>query len=86
MHSYYTFMALDLARDRAREADQRRLLTIDRASNQSDRSIRKSAASAFAAFSRASGRLARRLDDNVAVSSALIGRSTAGCNCADAHS
>ncbi|HEX5015743.1 MAG TPA: hypothetical protein VFV72_16485 [Candidatus Limnocylindrales bacterium] len=83
MHSYYTFIALDIARDRAREAEQRRLLSVDEASNGSDRSIRRSAASAFAAFSRASGRIARRLDDNVAVSSALLGRSTAGCNCAD---
>ena len=84
MHSYYTFIALDLARDRAREADQRRLLTIDNATNGSDRSFRRSAASAFAAFSRASGRIARRLDDNVTVSSALLGRSTAaGVDCAD---
>ena len=84
MHSYYTFIALDIARDRAREAEQRRLLSIDSASSRSDRSIRRSAAAAIAAFSRASGRIARRLDDNVTVSSALLGRSTAaGVDCTD---
>jgi hypothetical protein len=67
VHSYYTFIALDLARDRAREAEQRRLLTIDEASNGSDRSIRRSVAAAFAALSRGSGRVARRLDSDVAV-------------------
>jgi hypothetical protein len=67
VHSYYTFIALDLARDRAREAEKRRLLTIDEASNGSDRSIRRSVAAGFAALSRASGRVARRLDSDVAV-------------------
>jgi len=68
MQSYYTLIALDLARERVREAEQRRLLTIDAAANGSDRSIRRSAAGALAAFSRASGRIARRLDADVTVS------------------
>jgi hypothetical protein len=68
MQSYYTLIALDLARERVREAEQRRLLAIDAAENRSDRSIRRSAAGALAAFSRASGRIARRLDSDVTVS------------------
>ena len=87
MHSYYTLIALDLARERVREAEQRRLLTIDAAATGSDRSIRRSAAGALAAFSRASGRIARQLDDNVVVSSALLGRSTGtGGECAESRS
>jgi hypothetical protein len=66
VHSYYTFIALDLARDRAREAEQRRLLQVDDLPA-SDRSLRRSAAAALAAFSRASGRIARRLDANATV-------------------
>ncbi len=70
MHSYYTFIALDLARERAQEAEQRRLLAVDAWSDESEsngRSLRRSAAAALAAFSRASGRIARRLDENAPV-------------------
>jgi hypothetical protein len=68
MQSYYTFIALDIAQQRAREAAQHRLLEVARASDpESDRSLRRSAAAALAAFSRASGRIARRLDEDVLV-------------------
>ncbi|HET9346784.1 MAG TPA: hypothetical protein VFO05_13910 [Candidatus Limnocylindrales bacterium] len=66
MNSYYTFIALDLARQRAEQADMHRLLAGDDW-ERSDRSIRRSAAAAIAAVSRASGRIARRLDENVVV-------------------
>ena len=66
MQSYYTFLALDIARQRAHEAEQERLVQLARASDEeSERSIRHSAAVVIAALSRASGRLARRLDDRV---------------------
>lgn len=67
MQSYYTFIALDLARERAEEADRRRLLTADDWAERPDRSVRRTAAAAIAALSRASGRIARRLDENAAV-------------------
>jgi hypothetical protein len=63
VHSFYTFIALDLARERAREAEQHRLLAVD-PEDAPDRSIRRSAAAAIAAVSRASGRIARRLDEH----------------------
>jgi hypothetical protein len=63
VHSFYTFIALDVARERAREAEQHRLLAVDPA-DLPDRSIRRSAAAAIAAVSRASGRIARRLDEH----------------------
>jgi hypothetical protein len=66
VQSYYTFIALDIAQQRVREAEQHRLLDIARASEpESDRSLRHSAAIVVAALSRASGRIARRLDENV---------------------
>jgi hypothetical protein len=66
VQSYYTFIALDIARQRAHEAEQERLVHLARASDQeSARSIRHSAAVVVAALSRASGRLARRLDERV---------------------
>lgn len=68
VQSYYTFIALDIANERVREAEQRRLLARDKfATERSDRSLRRSAAAALAAFSRASGRVARRLDRDAAV-------------------
>jgi hypothetical protein len=78
VQSYYTFIALDIANQRSREIEQRHLLDIARASDpESGRSIRRSAASLVARVSRASGRLARRLDENANVADALIGRSMA---------
>jgi len=67
MQSYYTLIALDLARERSQEADRRRLLAIDEWSSGADRSLRRTAAAAIAAVSRASGRIARRLDENAPI-------------------
>jgi len=67
MQSYYTLVALDLARERSQEADHRRLLAVDEWSSRKDRSIRRTAAAAIAAVSRASGRIARRLDENAPI-------------------
>jgi len=88
VQSYYTIIALDVARERSREAERRHLLDVARASDPAQqRSIRRSAGAFVASVSRASGRLARRLDDNADVSGALIGRSMAApCNCADGRS
>ena len=66
MQSYYTYIAMDLANQRVREAEQRRLLYLARETDpRPDRSIRHAAAVAVAAVSRLSGRLARRIDDRV---------------------
>jgi hypothetical protein len=67
MQSYYTLIALDLARERSQEADRRRLLATDEWDSGTDRSIRRAAAAAIAAVSRASGRIARRLDENAPI-------------------
>jgi hypothetical protein len=67
MQSYYTFIALDLARERAQAADRHRLLVGDDWAERPQRSVRRAAAAAIAALSRASGRIARRLDENVPV-------------------
>ena len=67
MQSYYTLIALDLARERSREADHRRLLATDEWNSRTDHSIRRTAAAAIAAVSRASGRIARRLDENAPI-------------------
>ena len=67
MQSYYTLIALDLARERSQEADRRRLLAVDEWNSGTDRSIRRTAAAAIAAVSRASGRIARRLDENAPI-------------------
>jgi len=82
VQSYYTFIALDLANERSRETQRRRLLDIARASDpEQQRSIRRSTAAFVASLSRASGRLARRLDENANIGEALIGRSVAdGCS------
>ena len=83
MQSYYTFIALDIANQRARELEQRHLIDIARASDpESHRSLRGSAAALAAAVSRASGRFARRLDEDANVGGALLGRSMAApCDC-----
>ena len=67
MQSYYTFIALDLAQERVREADRRRLLAQDDWAERPDRSVRHVVAAVMAALSRASGRIARRLDENIPV-------------------
>ena len=67
MQSYYTLIALDLARERAAEADRHRLVAGDYLAERPERSVRHAAAAAMAALSRASGRIARRLDENVPV-------------------
>ena len=64
MHSYYTFIALDLARDRAREADQWRLAAAAREGRES--STRRSLAVLLAGLSRLSASAVRRLDECVA--------------------
>jgi hypothetical protein len=83
VQSYYTLIALDIASERAREAERRHLYDVDRANEpETGRSPRRGLASVVAAVSRGSGRLARRLDENVNVTGALIGRSIAsndGC-------
>ena len=66
MQSYYTFIALDLARERAEQAERHRLVH-DAWAVRPERSLRRSAAAAIAAVSRASGRIAQRLDENVVV-------------------
>jgi hypothetical protein len=68
VQSYYTFIALDIARQRAHEAEQERLVQGARGFERGPgRPIRHSAAVLVAALSRASGRIARKLDENVAV-------------------
>ena len=64
MHSYYTFIALDLARDRAREASQWRLADAARTAN--DGSLRRTVALALAGLGRLVAGAVRRLDDCVA--------------------
>ena len=67
MQTYWTFIALDIANERAREADRHRLAAIARRARPGrDRSIRHVAAVAAAGVSRASAALVRRLDDCVA--------------------
>ena len=68
MHSYYTFIALDIARRRAHEAEQERLVHLAKATDDETRgSFRRSAAALVAAVSRASERLARVIDENVII-------------------
>jgi hypothetical protein len=78
VHSYYTFIALDLARERSEQAERYRLLVDDDWTERPERSIRRSVAGAVGAVGRAVDRLARRIDQNVTdalVSSGLLGRS-----------
>jgi homoserine kinase len=68
MQSYYTFIALDIARQRAHEAEQERLVQLTRDSDdETGRGLRHSAAALVAAVSRASERLARAIDENVII-------------------
>jgi hypothetical protein len=67
MQTYWTFIALDIAKDRAREADRHRLAALARsAAPARDRSLRHGAAVLAAAVSRFSAGVVRRLDDCVA--------------------
>jgi hypothetical protein len=64
---YQAFVALELAEERRREADQDRLAALARAGRpQTERSIRRSTAVALASISSAAASLVRRLDQCVA--------------------
>lgn len=65
MQSYWTYIALDIAAERTREADRHRLAALARRDGP-DRSIRHGVAIAAATISRLSAALARRLDACVA--------------------
>ena len=67
MNQLYTIIALDLARDRVREADMERQASAARA-GRTDRSglIRRSLATGLALVSRGSTAAVRRLDRRVA--------------------
>ena len=65
MQSIYTFIALDLARERAEEARQQRRLALARSSTgatQRPSALRRGMAHTLAAVSRGSASIARRLD------------------------
>lgn len=67
MMLYQALVALELAEQRRREADQDRLAALARAGRpQNDRSIRRSTAVALASVSSAAASLVRRLDQCVA--------------------
>ncbi len=67
MWTYQAYVALQLAQDRVREADQHRLAALARAGRPaSSRSIRRSIAVALASISSAAASAARRLDKCVA--------------------
>ena len=83
MQSYYTLIALDIANERTREAERRHRYDADGGLVQTSGhgpSPRRGLAALVATVSRGSGRLARRLDENVNVTGALIGRSIASCD------
>ena len=63
MNHLYTFLALDLAHDRAREAaESRRASTLTSRSGRPN-AIRRSLATSLAVVSRSAASAARRLDD-----------------------
>ncbi len=67
MWTYQAYVALNLAQDRVREADNDRLAALARANRPvRQRSIRRSAAVAFASISSATASVVRRLDECVA--------------------
>jgi hypothetical protein len=64
---YEAFVALELAEERRREADQDRLAALARAGRtKKERSIRRSTAVVFASVSAVAASLVRRLDQCVA--------------------
>ena len=67
MNSFYTFLALDLANERSREADQWRLAALAREGQpERESSARRTVAVVHAAFSRVSASAVRKLDACVA--------------------
>jgi hypothetical protein len=67
MWTYQAYVALKLADERVREADQQRLANLARAGRPaSQRSIRRSIAVGFASISSVAASAARRLDECVA--------------------
>jgi hypothetical protein len=66
MNSYYTFLALDMANERARDAARRRrFLVTDELPAQNAGLARRSLARFAAALSRQSASVARRLDESI---------------------
>jgi hypothetical protein len=63
MNHLYTFLALDLARDRAREAAEARQASTLTARRERPNALRRGLATSLAAVSRTSASVARRLDD-----------------------
>jgi hypothetical protein len=67
MWTYQAYVALQVAQERTREADQHRLAALARAGRPaSTRSIRRSTAVALASISSAAASAVRRLDECVA--------------------
>ena len=67
MNHLYTLVALDIARDRTREADLSRRAALARAGQpQRPGVVRRGLASGFALVSRGSAATVRRLDDRAA--------------------
>ena len=67
MNSYLTYLALDLANERAREADRYRLAALARSNRVAGPGpARRFAAHAFAWLSRSTAAVVRRLDDCIA--------------------
>jgi hypothetical protein len=63
MNHLYTFLALDLARDRAREAAESRRASTLASGPTRPNAIRRSLATSLAVVSRSAASAARRLDD-----------------------
>lgn len=63
MNHLYTFLALDLARDRAREAAEARRATQLPADQERPNALRRGLATSLAVVSRSAASAARRLDD-----------------------
>jgi hypothetical protein len=68
MNGYYTLLALELSKDRTREADERnrRLLDADGLRSYGPGITRRALARAAASVSRGSAAIARRLDESIA--------------------
>lgn len=67
MNHYFTMVALDIARDRTREADMSRRAALARAGQESRPGIiRRGLANGFALVSRGSAATVRRLDEHAA--------------------
>jgi hypothetical protein len=64
--NHWTLYALEVAKDRRRDFDNERLLIEARAAESKPSRLRRPMAVAFAALSRGSAAVARRLDDCVA--------------------